>query len=266
MSPFLKVLWANDSWPQQQSLLPFCDLLWYVTTHPPGSYLPKSHLMWRLHMRSEWCHNTQQRKMLQRMMTCFHFFQVKVTFESIFLTYKVTSDIQSRLFWSTLAKKKGTFTLLFFHTQKTQRKQAAESRRNNRKRERIKRKPGERAPSSALGFYSIKSKGENPQTHRRQQVWQWRLKRKPPSMKHSLREQPTQKQIQSWKSQDNIFHRGTIKVRSDHDQWLRFFNFSACFLCAAAGGRTSSSGLFYFPAVIIKIFSCQIPKRKHSCK
>lgn len=33
-------------------------LPWYVTTHPPASYLPGSHLMLNLHVPSVCCHNT----------------------------------------------------------------------------------------------------------------------------------------------------------------------------------------------------------------
>lgn len=118
MSPFLNVLWANDWFMTTATeLTSFLRLylLWYVTTHPPGSYLPKSHLMWRLHMRSEWCHNTQQRKMLQRMMTCFHFFfKVKVTFESIFWVIKSLQIYSHNLFEARWQKTRHIYYFYFF--------------------------------------------------------------------------------------------------------------------------------------------------------
>lgn len=113
-------------------------LLRYVTTHPPASYLPKSHLMLRLHMRSEQFHNTHRNTEYLCCHVCFKLvFRVQITFDVIFWVMNLFRWTVPPLLKQFGKKKReiypSCFNSYFFHTQKTQWKQALESRRNNRK-------------------------------------------------------------------------------------------------------------------------------------
>lgn len=73
-------------------------LPWYVTTHPPASYLPGSHLMLNLHVPSVCCHNTHDSTKYCAVDVIldflgFTFFKVKMTLSS-FLSYDGISDMR----------------------------------------------------------------------------------------------------------------------------------------------------------------------------